>query len=65
MPNTFQVTPYQMCVRNIARAIRSRPDYGREPAFFLDAFTCSEVLAVAFCKSKEEVCSDLINVELK
>lgn len=46
---------YDMVIRNVARKIRN----SREGDFH-DAFTCSEVIAVAFCKLKEDVINDLI-----
>jgi hypothetical protein len=55
------VTIYQMCINNVARKIRSTPpaiyDGDAEPT--LNAFTCSEVLAIAFCKSPAEVILDI------
>jgi hypothetical protein len=62
---TIPIGAYQLAVRNVARHIRKHADAPAgdlEP--FLDAFTASTVLAVAFCKSKEEVCSDIVHAEV-
>jgi hypothetical protein len=53
------ISVYQMCINNVARTIRRQPE---EKQF--DAFTCSEVLAIAFCKSKEEVCGDTMRAKV-
>ena len=52
-----ETTPYQMAVNNVARAIR---DSEFEPGSCPDAFMSSAVLAMAFCKAKEEVIEDII-----
>jgi hypothetical protein len=56
---------YQLAVRNVARFIRKRATApaGEYNSPFLDAFSASEVLAVAFCKNKEEVCNDIVHAE--
>lgn len=59
----METTPYQMAINNTARYLRS-PDNRRGDDFHLDAFKASEVLAIAFCKAKEEVIADLINAKL-
>jgi hypothetical protein len=51
------ITPYQMCINNTARHINGHALF---PHDTVDAFSASTVLAVAFCKSKEDVVSDLI-----
>jgi len=57
-----QTTPYRMAVNNTARYIRS-PANRRGEEFHLDAFKASEVLAIAFCKLKEDVILDLLNAK--
>jgi len=53
-----EVNAYQMAVANVARYIRSTENVvDGEP--HLNIFTASEVLAIAFCKAKEEVAVDL------
>lgn len=47
---------YQMVISNLARKIRKSPE-----GEFYDAFVCSEVIAAAFCKLKEDVLSDLVS----
>ena len=60
-------TPYSMCINNVAAYIRSDDNrahleqHGRMVEVqALTAFEASAVLAIAFCKSKEEVIADLI-----
>ena len=57
------VTPYQMCINNVARFIRSAKNMSCDDGVPLNAFEASETLAVAFCKSKEEVLADILSVE--
>lgn len=52
------ITPYQMCVNNAARYIQDTAD----TQDCIDAFTVSSVLAVCFCKDKEEVINDIVLV---
>ena len=59
-----QTTPYQMAINNTARYLRSPENRRGNDDFHLDAFTASEVLAIAFCKAKEEVVADLIHAKL-
>lgn len=56
-----QITPYQMCINNIALYIRHTKD-GSIPS--INAFDCSEVIAIAFCKFKEEVLADIIRANV-
>ena len=58
------VTTYQMAVTNTAAFIRSPENREKTEEVVFDAFTASVVLAVAFCKAKEEVLMDLVNVKL-
>lgn len=51
---------YQMCINNVAAAIRAQKPDDSDPEPTLNAFRASEILAVAFCKSKEEVMADLL-----
>lgn len=51
----MQKSVYQMVISNVARKIRKSPE-----GEFPDAFVCSEVLAAAFCKLKEDVVTDLV-----
>jgi len=51
---------YEMCVNNIARELSSYTGSERARRDGFNAFDASEVLAVAFCKSKEEVLSDIV-----
>lgn len=51
------VTPYQMCINNVARHIADHPAETEEN---ITAFTASTILAIAWCKSKEEVINDLL-----
>ena len=53
-------TAYEMAVNNCAVAIRENGATSKNPA--PNAFACSEVLAIAFCKAKEEVIGDIINI---
>lgn len=58
-----QITPYQMAVNNIAAHIRSAKNKVavlNEPAEAITAITASEILAIAFCKSKEDVIFDIL-----
>ena len=56
-------SPYQMCINNVARKIRSQPETGKDE-LYPDAFACSTVLAMAFCKAKEEIVADILRAEL-
>ena len=56
-------TPYAVAVTNVARYIRSRRNLGCEDGVPLDGFRASEVLAIAFCKAKEEVLDDIVSVD--
>ena len=53
----METTPYQMCIDNVARHIRNHPALTNDS---VDAFKASTVLAIAFCKGKEEVISDIL-----
>ena len=56
------VSPYQMCVNNVAMYIRSNPSEHYPST--IDAFTASSVLAIAFCMSKEEVLMHIVNADV-
>lgn len=64
--SNLSVSVYQMAISNTARAIRSQPPAIRDndPIPELNAFTASSILAVAFCKAKEEVIADLLRAEV-
>jgi len=49
-----EATAYQMAINNTAEYVRTHKGS-------IDAFTASTVLAVAFCKSKEETFEDMMN----
>ena len=52
-------SPYMVAINNVARFIRSAHNYDDDGAY-LDGYTASKVLAIAFCKSKEEVLADIL-----
>ena len=52
---------YKLAVTNVARYILSQRNT-LEGGLFLDAYRASEVLAVAFCKAKEEIVADILQV---
>jgi hypothetical protein len=55
------MTAYQMAINNVARYIRSGDNrQAVHEGDGLDAFKASTTLAVAFCKSKEEVLEDIL-----
>ena len=54
---------YKMAITNVARYIRSHRNLSCEEGVPLDGYRASEVLSVAFCKSKEEVLADILSVE--
>ena len=56
----MEISVYQMAVNNTALYIRSQVI--KDGGDTLDAFTASVVLAVAFCKTKEEVLADILSV---
>ncbi len=60
------VSVYQMAINNTARAIRAQAPavVDSDPVPELNAFTASSILAVAFCKAKEEVLVDLVNAKV-
>jgi hypothetical protein len=47
-----------MCINNIVEYIIDNPP--AEEAGNVNAFTASTIIAIAFCKSKEEVISDIL-----
>lgn len=53
---------YKVAITNVARYIKSRRDTSEDGAS-LDGYTASTVLAVAFCKAKEEVLADIMQVD--
>jgi hypothetical protein len=53
---------YQMAINNVARYIRAHGADGHEPTEVVTAFEASTILSIAFCKSKEEVISDILRV---
>jgi len=56
------MTAYQMCIANIAIFLRSSENQkNQETGQGLDAFAASHVIAIAFCKIKEEVIFDITN----
>ena len=56
--SAIEITPYQMCIRNVANYMRTQ---NVESADAITAFQASEILAISFCKSKEEVMDDLVS----
>ena len=50
---------YKAAINNVARCIRKQEPDSLDN---ITAFTASEVLGIAFCKSKEEVMQDILNV---
>lgn len=58
-----EITPYWMCVRNVAHRIRNSPPKDESGGSF-DAFDASLVLGAAFAKDPGEVLSDIIQVRL-
>jgi len=54
---------YSMAITNVARYIRSPRNLNCLDEVPLNSFQASEVLAIAFCKSKEEVLADILHVE--
>jgi hypothetical protein len=57
-------TPYAVAITNVARYIRSQRNLSCDDRVPLDGFRASEVLAIAFCKAKEEVLDDIVSVKL-
>lgn len=51
---------YQMAINNTAAYLGSPANRRGAEEYHLNAFQASEVLAIAFCKAKEEVIDDLI-----
>lgn len=58
-----EITPYQMCINNIAMHLRSRVNVD-DSHVSINAFHCGEVIAIAFCKFKEDVIADIINADV-
>lgn len=58
-------SPYQMAINNTARFIQSpkNRDTGSEDPT-INAFDASIILAIAFCKNKEEVLADLLRAKV-
>jgi hypothetical protein len=54
---------YKMCIKNVARTIRKQSTSDIVSGNSINVFQASEILAIAFCKSKEEVIDDLIKYE--
>jgi hypothetical protein len=54
---------YKVAITNVARFICSNRNLSAAEGGVLDGFTASSVLAVAFCKAKEEVLSDIMSVK--
>jgi len=54
-----EVTPYQMCINNAKNHIMKHGSIEIDKES-VDAFTFSTVIAICFCKAKEEVLVDLI-----
>jgi len=59
----MSISPYQMAINNVSSFIRSVEN--KISVLPITAFQCSEVLAIAFCKNKEEVVNDIIFNEKK
>ena len=55
---------YKVAITNVALYIRSRRNTSCEDGP-LDGFTASSVLSIAFCKAKEEVLADILNVKAR
>lgn len=54
------MTQYQMCINNVSNYIINQPRKDVENNEGIDAFEASTILAIAFCKTKEEVIGDII-----
>jgi hypothetical protein len=57
------VTPYQMCINNAKTYIKKHN--GEFDPNRIDAFKFSEIIAICFCKTKEDVIADLVIKDLK
>lgn len=53
---------YQFCIGNCANQLRNQKPLDPNS---IDAFRMSEVLAIAFCKTKEDVLIDIITYKEK
>ena len=64
----MQVTPYQMCINNVAIHIMNNPpnDVGKpQNPNHVTAFEAASILSIAFCKAKEEIVHDIVNAKVK
>lgn len=56
-PNTMF---YKFALTNVARYLKGLSDWDRDNPEVLDAFQISQVLAIVFCKKKEEILADIL-----
>lgn len=61
MSQPVVITPYRMAINNVANYIRSLDNRDRHGDCNIDAFQASEILAIAFCKLKEDVLADIVS----
>lgn len=54
---------YKMAIGNIVRAIRSQSEEDRSIDGNINAFEASRYLGLAFCKSPEEVITDIVSCD--
>jgi hypothetical protein len=54
---------YQFAINNCVSYLAGLTDSQRASEKYLNAFSLSEVIGIAFCKNKEEVILDMIKVK--
>jgi len=53
---------YDFALRNVANYLKKTTEKERASGETLTAFQITEVLAIVFCKSKEEIMGDLLRI---
>lgn len=59
-PHLEQPTPYQLTINNCAAFLKNEATKTPNNKSGINAFQISEVLAIAFCTTKEKVMDDLL-----